>query len=275
MSLKILKTIQKYLFFLILVLSSNSIMSEDFGATELPENPKPAKQDFDNSLDISVVPPFPSGVNKYSLMLNYKIWSNFSVGLSGIMDSRTYELDYITHDYVLTRGILNRPREIALPLSTEHRGDERNPGFLMFGRYYLDQEDWLKVYVFGGLGRRMGWKNEEITLFEYSSVNGGLISPLNVEYNVKPFWFLSVGIGYQFYFNKILDGLFVSLELGYTRILGARETVYAYNDPIRSLYYQYTPTELALAKLGAENSGGYARSSNIFIIPWLGYSIKF
>jgi len=259
----------------VFLLLNSSLWSQDIQEKVLINQPKHTQEKSQKSLDISVIPPLPGGVNKYSLMLNYKIWDNFSIGISGIMDSRTYELDYITHDYVLSRGLLNRPSEISLPFATEHRGDERNPGFLLFGRYYLDKEDWLNVYIFGGVGRRMGWKNEEITLFEYSSVNGGLISPLNVEYNVKPFWFLSAGIGYQFFLKNILNGLFVSLELGLTQNLGLRETVYAYNDPVRSIFNQYTPTELALAKLGAENSGGYARSSNIFLIPWVGYSIEF
>lgn len=263
------------MFFLILILNS-SLLSQDSLEVDPLDQPKHKQEKFQKSLDISVIPPLPGGVNKYSFMVNYKIWDKFSIGFSGIMDSRTYELDYITNDYVLTRGALNTPPEISLPFVTEHRGDERNPGFFLFGRYYFDKEDdWLNVYVFGGVGRRMGWKNEEIILFEYSSVNGGLISPLNVEYNVKPFWFLSVGMGFQFFLNQILDGLFVSLELGITQNLGVRETVYAYNDPVRSIYTQYTPTELALAKLGADNSGGYARSSNIFLIPWVGYSIKF
>lgn len=235
-----------------------------------------------SNFDISLVSPFPQTMAKYSLNLNYRAWENFSLGFNLIRDINKYRDDGAYHnDYIFYKSFANQGTSLTLPFDSETIYDQTKFNGSIFGRYYFSKEKSHTWYSTFHLGRSSGWNVTENTnlvfISEMTKKDKGSFQPmpLSMNYNIRPYYYSSFGVGVQIFFEKLFTGLFVIFEFGVTYNLNGKEKVTAYNDPSRYYYPNLTVAELFFFQTIAQRSDGYYQNYNIFIVPLIGYSYAF
>ena len=230
------------------------------------------------SLELSLVAPFPQMEPKYSVNLNYKRKDKYSVGFALIRDMKKYSENYTYNtDYIIEKGIYDGSSTLSLPLDSETTYNQTKWSGNLFGRYYFYSESGLVLYSTLIAGRSSGWNITETVKTTLDFSNQGILfktNTLKIDYNVHPYYFISTGLGFQIFFDKIFDGMFLNIEFGLTYNINVKETVTASNDPSRFYFPQLNGIDLFIYQELAKNKPGFSQSSNFYLIPWIGYSKK-